>query len=357
VIGAAVAVAMIAGGAWAAGTALHGSPSTVKFRAAAAVGGNSTGNGSSGSSGTNGTSGTNGPHGRRFMGGGGVGPVTGVDSRAQTFTVTHPTRPAPGSAPNTPGAAPVAPATATTTVKTSSSTVFYVTGPATPSNIAVGQEMVAFGTNSNGTITASRVSLVDAGILKTPKKPAPVNPNASPNVSPNAGPNEPNANAPKLPGNRPFGAGTVKSVTGGANGSVTVTLTELRGGDVTVDVPTSATMVWTQKGSFSSLAVNDTALVRGTKNADGSITATVIEVVKAALKGQAGAGVRPGFGPGLGFGFGPGPGFGFGFGPGLGFGGRRGGFPGGAPGAGHWSPPSGSAGTPPSGSASTNTAI
>ncbi len=321
VVGAAVAVAMIAGGAWAAGTALHGSPSTVRFRAASAVGNASTGSGASG------TSGTNGPHpARRYPGGGVSGSVTGVDSSTTSFTFSHRVRPATGTAPAapaTPGAAPAAPTTTTTKVVTNSSTTFYVTGPATPSDIVVGQEISAFGQSANGTLTATRVAIVDPGIIKLPNKPAPANPpaNASPNV--------------KAPANRPFEFGTVKSVTTGTNGSVTVVVTQLRGGDGTVVVPTSAKIVKTSKGSFGSVAVNDLAAVRGTKNADGSITASVVEVVSSSLAGQGAGGVR-GFGPAIGpwVGFGPGPGFGAG--PGFG---RRGGFPG------RWAP--GQSGTRP----------
>ncbi|HXZ61968.1 MAG TPA: hypothetical protein VEG62_04435, partial [Acidimicrobiales bacterium] len=125
VVGGAVAVAMIAGGAWAAGTALHSSPSTVKFRAAASTGSSSSG-GTSGS--------TNGPRHGFGMGMFGGGVVGTIDQSGSSFTITRPSPPSNGNTPNAPGgntpnapSTPSTPATTTRTIKVSGSTKYYLT--------------------------------------------------------------------------------------------------------------------------------------------------------------------------------------------------------------------------------------
>ncbi|HZQ57548.1 MAG TPA: hypothetical protein VFA84_05920 [Acidimicrobiales bacterium] len=304
VVGSALAVALVAGGAWAAGTALHSSPSTVNFRAAAADGGGSTGNAAPNASPR--------PHPGGGMGGGGT--VASVDQAGSSFTVTGPTRPK-GAAPAAPGGAapatPSSPTTTTKTIKVTGSTTYYVTEPGTASDIATGMRIGAFGTVANGEITASAVTLVQAGIGKAPNKPAPATaPATPPKPDPSANPN-PNAN-PNV-ANRPFVLGTVKSVTPGSGGSVTVVVTAPRGGDRTVVVNASTTVTKTVKGSFSDVRVGAIALARGTRNSDGSVTASVVEVVASGVKRGPGPGFGPAFGPGAVPGFGPG--FGHRFGP------------------------------------------
>jgi hypothetical protein len=326
VVGSAVAVALIAGAAWAAGTALHSS-SSVNFRAAAATGGTASGGTANGST-------APGPH-RAALGMGGGGTVASVDQAGSSFTVTRPALPPKGTTPSTPGgAAPAIPSTPTTTnktIKVTGSTTYYVTESGSQSDIATGMRISAFGTVSNGQITASGVNLVQAGIGNMPNKPKT---GAAPATPPSgAAPATPPANPKPNAANRPFAIGTVKSVTPGANGSVTVVVTSPRDADRTVIVNSSTTITKTVKGSFSDVKVGALAIARGTRNSDGSVTATVVQVVASGVK--PGPGFAPGFGPGLGFG--PGPGFG-----------RRGFAPGGP---GHWGKggPHGS-GTPNSGS-------
>ncbi len=98
--------------------------------------------------------------------------------------------------------------------------------------------------------------------------------------------------------------GTVASKT-----AATIVVTTAAGKTVTVDV--SSTTKYSVSGvsspTLASVAVGDRIMAEGTLNADGSLTATMV---------QAGPAGQPGFGGGGGFG-------GRGFGPGGGFGGRH----------------------------------
>jgi hypothetical protein len=287
-IGTGVAVALVAAGAWAAGTALHSSPSTVRFRAAAA-----TTPGTSGGT----SNGTPAHRGRGLFGMGAGGTVATVG--ASSFTVTAKSRPAPpanGASPST-GQAPAAPTTTTKTVDVGGSTTYYVTEQGSGADIAAGMRVTAFGqVGANNTITASAVDLVQAGIGPTPgtkSGTAPVNPPAPP------------ANAPAPPAGtttRPFTFGTVKSVS--QSGTTYTVVVTSRAGDRTVIVNSSTTVTKTVKGSLGDVHVGDNVVVRGTRNSDGTVAASVVQVVSASLKGKGPFGPRfgPAFGPGFGFG-------------------------------------------------------
>jgi hypothetical protein len=303
---------MVAGVAWAAGTAFHSSPSTVKFRAAA-----STDSASSGASGSTETPGL------RRLGGFGLGTVTSVNG--STITVSRPARPSTGASPNTPGAAPAPPTTTTKTIKVVSSTTYYLVAPGKLADVAKGDFMTARGTaGANGTLTATQAYFAAAGIVKMPNKAA-------------SAPGPAYGAPPAPPADAPVAIGTVSSVTQQADGSVTVVLSSPRGTSRTVVLNSSTQLVEETQSSLSAVQVNDMIAVRGTRNSDGSITAAVVQVVSAALKGQGPLGVRPGFGPGR-F-FGPGRG---------GFGGH-----------GRWGPVPGAPApaTPGSGATNSNSAV
>jgi Domain of unknown function (DUF5666) len=320
IVGGAVAVALVAAGAWAAGTALHSSTPSVRFQPAA-----STAAASGGTTGGSGAAPT-GPARRRGMfggGGGGGGVVTAVS--ATDITVNAPTRP---TKPTTPGAAPVTPATPTTksvTIKVTGTTTYVITEPGASGDITTGMRIAATGSvNADGSLAATSVELVQAGIGLA-------GPGAGKAARPPAAPGSTTAPAkPNLPANPPFALGTVKSVTAGSGGNVTVVVSSQRG-DRTVDVTSTTTITKTVKASLGDVKVGDTVLTRGTPATDGSVTATTVQIVSAGLKGRGRFGV--GIGPGFGFGPGFGPGFGFGLGGrGHRFGGPGG--PGGPPGAG-----------------------
>ena len=331
IVSGAVAIALIAGAAWAAGTALHGSSATVRFQPAAATSTAASGGSSGGTSGgTNGGSTTN-PHPRYMMRGTG-GTIASVDTGSGSFTVTAPALP---PKPTTPGAAPAAPTTPTTknvTVKTNGQTTFISVTQGSPSGLTTGMEVMAVGTVTNGTLTATDVAAAQPGILPTrPKPPASgVKPptGAAPNI-----PKPPTGAVPALPANHPGVAlGTIASISSDqpAAGDVTLHLTtNTNRGASTVVVDSKTIIALAQKGSINTTKSGDLAVVRGTHNADGSVAATTVITVAAGLKNAVGANGH-GFvlGPGLGA-FGPwlrlgGPGFpGFFGGPG-GFGGRFG---------------------------------
>jgi hypothetical protein len=241
-----------------------------------------------------------------FMGAGGT--VATVNGSG--FTVTAPSRPTPpanGAAPNAPAPNAPAPAPANKTVKVTDSTTYSVTGPGSGADIATGMRITAFGqVGANNVITASTVTLAQAGLGPNgpANKPAPPNNGAAPN---NGAPPAPPAGA----NTRPFTTGTVKSVSN-SGGTYTVVVTS-RLGDRTVIVNASTTVIKTTKGGLADVHVGDAVVVRGTHNADGSVTASAVQVVSSSLKGK---GKGPfGYGPGFGFG-GPRRGFGFGFGGG-----------------------------------------
>jgi len=274
VLAGAIAVAVIAAGAWAAGSAIHGSGPSVRFTPASA-----TAAGSTGSSGA--TPAT--PHARRNLGGGGV--VSGVDAAGDTITVTLPAR---HSTSTTPGAAPVAPATTSATIKVTSATVFYVTKSGTAADITTGMRLAATGTaNADDTLTATTVTLLASGLAPSaPKPPAAAVPNA-PAV-------------PKGPANPPVASGTVTSVTT-SGGDTTLVVTGPRGARTVIVTPTT-TITETIKGGLSDVGVGDMVLARGHRNSDGSVDAAVVVDVAAGLKGVG----RNGLGFGFGRGFGPG---------------------------------------------------
>jgi hypothetical protein len=252
--------------------------------------------------------------------------------------VTVPTRPV---APATPGAAPATPTTKTATIKVTATTTYLLTEQGTSGDIATGMRILAMGTgNADGTLTATAVEVVQAGIGPAGPKPpsAPTTPGAAP-VNPNA------PVRPGLPANAPFAAGTVKSVTTGSGGALSVVVSSPRG-DRTVTVSSTTTVTKTVKATFGDVKVGDTVVARGQHNTDGTVSATAVQIVAAGLKA-----------PGK-FGFGPGPGLGFGFGPGLGFGpgfmfGGRGHGPGGFGGRGPKGPETGGSTPPVAGQAAT----
>jgi hypothetical protein len=301
ILSGAVALSVVATGAWAAGAALHSSSPTVKFQPAASTAAAATGG--TGAAGTAPTGPV--PH-RRFGFGGGAGVVASVDPSAPSFAVTVPTRPV---APATPGAAPTTPTTKTATIKVTSATTYLLTEQGTSGDIATGMRILAMGTaNTDGTLAATAVEVVQAGIGPAGPKPpaAPTTPGAAP-VNPNA------PVRPGLPANAPFAVGTVKSVTTGSAGALSVVVSSPRG-DRTVMVSSTTTVTKTVKATFGDVKVGDTVLARGQHNTDGSVSATAVQIVAAGLKAPG----KFGFGRGPGSGFGPG----FGFGPGWGFGGR-----------------------------------
>ena len=310
VVSGAVALALVAGGAWAAGTALHGGGSTVRFQPAAAT---TSATGSSGTSGgTTGGSGTApaGPHYRVTRGL--AGTVGTVDPSANSFTVNAPTlppKPTPGAAPAT----PPAPTTKSVTVKTTAQTQYITVTQGSASGLAAGMQIIAVGDVTNSTLTATHVAAAQAGLL--PSRPKPPT-GAAPTPPPGA---------PALPANHPGAAvGTIASITKDqpAAGDLTLQLTTARGSRTVVVTP-STTIALATKGSSSAVKPGDMVLVRGTHNTDGSVTASTVITVSASLRGTGGTRGFP-FGPALGLGpwlrLGGGPGFfgGHGFLGGLG---------------------------------------
>jgi collagen type VII alpha len=291
VVSGAVAIALVAGGAWAAGTALHGGGGTVRFQPAAATSTAASGGGTGGSTGGSATN----PH-PRYQMRGGSGTIGSVNTGAGSFTVNAtvpPPKPTtPGAAPATP---PAAPTTKSVTVKTTAQTTFISVTQGSPSGLSTGMEVVAVGTVTNGTLTATDVGGAQPGVLPSrPKPPA----SATPNV-----PKPPSGVAPPaLPaGHRGITTGTIASITKDqpAAGDVTLHLTtNSNRGATTVVVTSTTTIALAEKGSINTLKAGDLAVVRGTHNADGSVTASTVITVSAGLKNAAG-------GIGRGFVFGP----------------------------------------------------
>ncbi|HVM65314.1 MAG TPA: DUF5666 domain-containing protein, partial [Acidimicrobiales bacterium] len=177
-------------------------------------------------------------------------------------------------------------------------------------DIATGMRITAFGpVGADNVITASEVNLVQAGVGPNgpANKPAPPNNGAPENGAPPANAPAPPAGLKTLP----FTTGTVKSVS--HSGTTYTVVVTSRAGDRTVIVNSSTTVVKTVKGGLGDVHVGDGVLVRGTHNADGTVTASAVNVVSSSLKGKGPFGFGPGFGSG---GARRGRGFGFGFGGG-----------------------------------------
>jgi hypothetical protein len=294
IVSGAVALALVTGGAWAAGTALHGGSSTVRFQPAAATATAASG-GTGGSTGGSGT-----PHPRTGMRGvaGQIGTVN-----APSFNVNALVPPPRPATPPTPGAAPVAPPAPTTksvTVKTNAQTTFISVTQGKATDLTAGMEIVAVGQVTNGTLTATHAAATDAGLIPTRKPPTGSAPPNAPKPPTGAAPATPPANHPGV------AFGTIASIASNqpASGEVTLHLTtnNNRGAStVVIDANTAITIA--QKGSIDTVKTGDMAVVTGTHNLDGSITATRVITVSADLKNAAGGVGRfggLGFGPALG---------------------------------------------------------
>ena len=269
-----IAVAVIAAGAWAAGTAIHGSGPSVRFTPAS-----STAAGSTGSSG--GTPPT--PHPRRNLGGGGV--VSGVDTGGRHDHRDAP-RPPVGDHDAGRGTGRARDHVGDDQGHERDRVLRDQAG-ATATDITTGMRLAATGTaNADATLTATNghAALLRAGPERS-------------QASGSRGPERWRAAVPKGPANPPFAFGTVTSVTT-SGGDTTLVVTGPRGARTVIVTPTT-TITETIKGGLGDVGVGDMVLARGHRNSDGSVDAAVVVDVAAGLKGVGRFGLGFGFGRGL----------------------------------------------------------
>jgi hypothetical protein len=218
------------------------------------------GGGSSSSTGaTNTTTAANGQFANGARRPGTAGTITAIAGSILTVQQTAFGGPAGASTPTT------ATSTATVRVTTSASTRYTISKSVALSAIVKGDRIIVNGTPSNGAITATSIS--DLGTASAtgngfggarPGGSAGGAPNGSPNGSTNGGGG--------------LATGTVESVTGS-----TIVITT-QSGTTTVTASSSTTVTKSVSGTLSDLKVGDSVRVNGTTAADGSVTATTVNV-------------------------------------------------------------------------------